>query len=237
MKKILKYIGIAAVVVVLGVVVVGAVALAQSGTGDSNQPFNYYERFRQALAGILGISVDQYDNAVTQAQTQVLQDAVNEGWLTQSQADEMQQRLDAAPQGGMPWGMKPGFGERGWEMHDKGVDLFSVAADKLGMTQSDLVAELRNGKTIAGLATDKGVDVQTIIDAYVAQLTEKLNQAVTAGTITQKQADWQIEQAKARVTEQLNGAWKEVGHRGFPGKHELNESTTPPIEDNTQNEQ
>ena len=59
MRKAIKWIGIAALVVVVGLGTVVAVAFAQGSTGDTDGPFNYYERFRQTLAGILGISVEQ----------------------------------------------------------------------------------------------------------------------------------------------------------------------------------
>jgi uncharacterized protein YidB (DUF937 family) len=222
MKRAWKYVGIAALVVVLGLGTVAAVAFAQGTTGTTDGPFNYLERFRQNIASLLGISVDQYDSAVVQARDQTLNDAVTEGWLTQNQADQMKQRMENAPadmSAGMPWGgMGLDFGGRGHGGGGWGVDLRAIAAEKLGMTQSDLMTALQGGKTITALAQEKGVDPQTIADAYIAQLTTNLTQAVTNGQITQKQADYMVEQAKTQVTEQLNATWENMGPRGFHGE-------------------
>ena len=58
-----------------------------------------------------------------------------------------------------------GFKMGGW-MGDPDSSAFSVAADKLGLTVDELVDELANGKSIAELAAEKGVDPQEISDAY-----------------------------------------------------------------------
>ncbi len=98
-----------------------------------------------------------------------------------------------------------------------GVSFRSVAADKLGMELTDLLTELQNGKTIAALAEEKGVDTQTIVDAYLAQVKEKLDEKVANGDITQEQADSQLEQAKTRATEKLDSTWEGLDHGG--GRH------------------
>ncbi len=216
MRKIWKIVGIVALVAVLGVVAVGAVAFAQTAGEGSDGPFNFVERFRQNLAGILGISVEEYDNAVVQARDQTLDQALSEGWLTQDQADRMRERVSQAP-GGMPWGMGRGFGKFGRGMGGWGVNLVSVAAEKLGMAEADLLTALRDGKSIADVANEKGVDPQGIADAYLAQLTDNLNQAVQDGQITQKQADYMLEQAQEQVLDQINGTWGDCGPGGFWG--------------------
>ena len=63
-----------------------------------------------------------------------------------------------------------GGGPRG-EHRGEGL---STAADALGMTVEELRTELRAGKSIAQVAADKGVDVQIVIDALVADATERL---------------------------------------------------------------
>ncbi len=55
-----------------------------------------------------------------------------------------------------------------------------VAADALGMTADELKAELEAGKSIAQVAEERDVDVQTVIDALVAAGTERLEQAIAA---------------------------------------------------------
>ena len=226
MKRFVKFAGIATLVAVLAVGAVGAVALAQEGSEDSTG-FNLRERLHQAIAGILGITVEEYDAAVDTAQEQVLSDAVADGWLTQEQADRLQERVDLGA--GARWMGKGFFGGRGgWGMRG-GASLFSVAADKLGMSLSDLMAELQAGKSIAEVAADHNVDAKTIVEAYLAQLEETLTDAVENERITQKQADSILENMADAVASQIEATRGEcwpggfMGHggrggfRGFPG--------------------
>jgi len=65
----------------------------------------------------------------------------------------------------------PGMGGRG-----AGLD---AAATALGITTDELKTELQDGKTIADVATEKGVDVQKVIDAIVAAETANITERVT----------------------------------------------------------
>ena len=107
-----------------------------------------------------------------------------------------------------------------------GDNLYSVAADQLGLKLTELLTELKDDKSIADLAKEKGVDTQGIIvDAHVAQVKERLDAAVADGAITQKQADYQLERITERAAEQIEGtgiaggAWRGrgCGRMGFPG--------------------
>jgi hypothetical protein len=85
--------------------------------------------------------------------------------------------------------------------------LVAVAADQLNMGQTDLVAELQSGKTVAQVATEKQVDTSKIVDAFIAPRAESLNQRVADGQLTQAQADAMLAAMQAHVTEQLNEPW------------------------------
>ena len=222
MKKFWTIAGIATLVAVLGVVSLGAVAYAQDD--GSGGPFDFGGRFRETVAGVLGISVEEYDAAVEQAREQVVGEALEEGWLTEDQAERMQERFEE----GLG---RRGMG-RGFMMPHPGVmgcgetSLVGLAAEALDMSVEDLHAELKDGKTIADLAEEKGVDTQEIIDTYLAQLEENLTQAVEDGKITQNQADWMLEQATERAPDQLTNTWegrfpggkRPGGMRGLPGQ-------------------
>ena len=92
-----------------------------------------------------------------------------------------------------------------------------LAAETLGMTAEDLMAEIQAGKSIAEVAEKQGVDVQKIVDAYMEQLEERLAQAVENGRITQEQADSMLEKAEERALEMLNNTWDGRGPGRFPG--------------------
>jgi hypothetical protein len=220
MSRVWKIAGIAMLVVILGVAAVGVVAFAQEGEDGPNWPFDFSARFREAISDILGITVEEYDEAVDQAQGQVLDEALAEDWLTEEQAERIQERMG---QGFAP-GMRGGFpGLHGGKFVPRGLvggpedSLIAVAADELDMTTADLVTELRDGKSIADVAAEKGVDTQAIADSYLDKLSENLAAAVEDGRITQNQADWMLEQAGERVDDQLNRTWEGCGPRGFPG--------------------
>ena len=213
MKTILKVAGIATLVAILGVAAIGAVAYAQDE--DPGGPFDFGIRFREAVAGILGISVEAYDAAVEQAHEQVVSEALAEGWLTEDQAERLQERMEQGP-GALGRGrglMGPHMGLMG----RGGESIIGVAAEKLDMSVQDLLTELQDGKSIADVAADSGVDPQDIIGTYLAQLEETLQQAVDDGKLTQNQADWILEQATERALEEVNGTWEGRHPGGFPG--------------------
>jgi hypothetical protein len=216
LKQVWKIVGIAMLVAILGGAGVGAVALAQDTASATDVSFNFADKFREAIAGVLGITVDKYDEAIKTAQAKVVDDAVSEGWLTKGQAEMMAWRMNQAPAAGMP-GMGKGRGMGGPGMMGGGDNLLSVAAKQLDMSLTDLLTELQGGKSIAGVAKDKGVDTQTIIDAVASQAKETLDAAVTGGRITQKQADYQLEQMNTRLADQLEQTGLDLrrgGHRG-----------------------
>ncbi|MGB2758104.1 MAG: hypothetical protein WBD02_10650, partial [Acidimicrobiia bacterium] len=141
----------------------------------------------------------------------VLDKLVKDGTLTQAQADKVLKALKAAmPQGGKGGPGRGGFG-RGVA---RGVGL-EAAAKALGMTAADLRTELQSGKTIAAVATEKKVDVNTVIDALVTEMKAHLDTEVKDGTITQAQADERMKNAKTRITDMVNNGPK-AGQNGAP---------------------
>jgi hypothetical protein len=112
----------------------------------------------------------------------VLDALVADGTITQAQEDAILARLDEAipaPRVGHEDGRRPGG--RGFTRHafGLGADVLTAAADALGVTEDELRTELRDGTTIAEVASDKGVDVQKVIDAMVAAAGDDLQQRIT----------------------------------------------------------
>jgi predicted transcriptional regulator len=71
--------------------------------------------------------------------------------------------------------------------------VLDAASNALGMTSADLSAELKSGKTLSAIVTEKGANLQTVQAARNAQFTTQINQAVTAGKMTQDKANWLLE--------------------------------------------
>jgi hypothetical protein len=90
--------------------------------------------------------------------------------------------------------------------------LVAVAAETLGMSQTDLVAELRGGKTIAQVATEKNVAPDAIADAFVATRAARLEAAVAAGRLTPAEAEARLVTMRTTVAARLNAPWSPQGN-------------------------
>src|SRR5215216_111079 len=72
-----------------------------------------------------------------------------------------------------------------------------AAAKVLSITADELSTALQSGKTLEQIASDAGVDFAKVQDAiqaaHATELRDRIEQAVTDGTITQENADWLLE--------------------------------------------
>jgi hypothetical protein len=102
----------------------------------------------------------------------------------------------------------------------------AAAAEALGMTEDELKTELESGKSIADVAGEKGVDVQTVIDALVADASAHIDQEVTDGHLTADEAAAKKAELNDRITAFVNGEMPPGGpggpggpRHGGPGHH------------------
>jgi polyhydroxyalkanoate synthesis regulator phasin len=105
-----------------------------------------------------------------------------------------------AHHGGPVW-----FGTFGWKgggAFRAGAPLATIA-QALNMPVGDLQAELLAGKSVAEVAAAKGVSLDAIVNAVVAEQKQLLDQAVAAGRLTQAQADTLLANLKATLPGQL----------------------------------
>jgi hypothetical protein len=140
------------------------------------------------VAGEKGVDVQTVIDALVADATTRITDAVNNG-------------VPKPPDGG------PHAGVRG-----AGLD---AAATALGITQDELHTALESGKTIAQVAGEKGVDVQTLIDALVADASSHLDQAAADGKITTDEAAARKAELPTRIADLVNNG----GPKGGPGRH------------------
>lgn len=126
---------------------------------------------------------------------------VADGTIDQAQRDAVAAALEAAQPAGGPGG-PGGHGGPGGRHRGPGLD---VAATALGMTADELRTELESGTTIAQVAEAKGVALQTVIDALVADMNDHLDKALADGRLTQEQADARKADATQRATDMVNG--------------------------------
>jgi hypothetical protein len=144
---------------------------------------------------------------------EVLKPLVDDGTITQDQADKVIAAIVAARPADGPGGHR---GPGGFEGRIFGAGL-DVVATTLGITTDEVRTALESGQTIADLAVSKGKTAQDVIDAVVAAATTKINDAVTAGNLTQTQADKLIANLTTIATDFVNDV-KGPGGPGFgPG--------------------
>ena len=135
---------------------------------------------------------------------ETLKPLVDAGTITQAQADAVVSALKAD---------MPAHGERG----GKGGQSLEIASQALGMSVEELHTALDGGQTLAQVASDKGVNVQVIIDALVAERTTHINQEVADGELTQAEADEKLAEVTQKVTDMVNNPRPEGGPRGERG--------------------
>lgn len=108
-----------------------------------------------------------------------------------------------------------GFGGRGPGMAGGRFGL-TAAAKALGISEDDLATALKDGKSIADVAKDKGVDKQKVVDAMVAAAKDALAAQVKAGHLQQDRADTILKDLPDHIATFVDG--KGFAGRG-PGGH------------------
>ncbi len=112
-----KFIVIGLIATVLLVGSIGGIALAQTEDGEDSQPGGILERVAAILVDDgVNITPEQLKDAFSQAQSDMraeamqtrLQNLVDQGKITQEEADEYQQWLQSKPD------MSSGFGFKSW---------------------------------------------------------------------------------------------------------------------------
>jgi len=89
----------------------------------------------------------------------------------------------------------------------RGFSLVDATAEATGLTVDEVIAALQEGQTFAQIAEEQGVDLQAIVDAFLADRQAALEQAVADGRLTQEQADEMLAEMTEHVSEHLEETW------------------------------
>ncbi len=119
------------------------------------------------LAGELGITVEELEAAQTRAREAAVEQAVDEGLITEEQADRMRTRQALRSY----------------------LDRYALLAEALEMTPEELQDAFADGETVKTLMEAKGLDRDALQDRVEAAFEAALAQAVADGVIAQEQAD------------------------------------------------
>ncbi|NUU60431.1 SHOCT domain-containing protein [Paenibacillus agri] len=167
------------------------------------------------IAGEKGVAVQTVVDLVTKQLTTNLDKQLADGKITQAEYDKQKANL-ATKAGEIVNRTFTGKGE-----HGKRVKLDNAAiATLLGVTEKDLKTAEQAGKSLAVIAGEKGVAVQTVVDLVSKQLTTNLDKKLADGKITQAEYDKQKANLATKAGEIVNHTFV---NRGGHGKFDRNQ--------------
>lgn len=200
--------------IVAGVLAVG-LASAQTSTPEptvTDSPEKLGDRFKEELASQLGISVDELNTALDDTQFALIDQAVADGKLTQSEAEKLKARVEEGSN------LFPFGGIRDRIEHRLKVGLVEAAAAVLGVDVSVVKDGLQNGDTLAEIANANGMSTDDFKTALLANVKSTLDTKVASGDITKEQADKLYERLSNNIDDIVNHEPGEYGPRPFPGR-------------------
>jgi outer membrane murein-binding lipoprotein Lpp len=177
----------------------GAYAATQTGTSSR-------QAFINDVAHRLNVTPDQLRAALKAAAIDRINQAVKDGRITQAEANLMERRIN---HGQLPlfFGHHRGIG--------RGVRRgpLKAAASYLGLTEVQLFDQLRSGKSLADVAKAKGKTTAGLEQAMTAELTTRLDRAVSNGRITKAQEQTILNRFQSRLDEMVNRMPPKFGSR------------------------
>jgi hypothetical protein len=185
---------------------VGGGAAVAAAQDEEGRPSGFLE----AVARHLGISSEKLEDAVKAASLEQVDAALEEGKITEEQADELRERIESGEAG-------PLFGPGAFGFHGLGHglgDKLSATADYLGLSVEELQERLTDGRSLADIAEAEGKSVDGLEQAILAEARADLDEAVEAGRLTREHADEILERLREHVDELVAGDFFE--RRGRP---------------------
>jgi len=172
----------------IGGTVLAAAALAGGAYAATQGSGNGRQAFLDDVAKRLNVSPQQLSGAFKGAYLDQLNAAVKAGRLTQAEANAIEQRIQQ--NGNTPLWPGPAAAGRGFGGAFRiGRRIAgSAAAGYLGVTEAQLVQQLRGGKSLAEIAKAHGKSVSGLEQTIISALKARLQQAVDSKLITAAQA-------------------------------------------------
>src|SRR6266508_2142497 len=175
------------VVIIVGAFVLGAAVLAVRSAGaQDGEGERPGDKFIAKTAENLGVGAKELTTAMTDAQFEIIDEAVAAGNLTEEQAAKLRERIEEyGPLSVIGWGQR-------YRDHVlcKGARLvIGAAAEALGEEPADVAEAVRSGESLAEQAEAHGMRIEDFTAALLDAIKGKLDAKVSDGTITQSQAD------------------------------------------------
>ena len=217
------------VVLALAALAVAAFAGGAYAATQNSGP-NTRQAFLNDIAKRLHVTPSQLSAAVNGATTDQLQAEVKAGQITQAQANALEQRLKnggstpllpltpglagprgflARPPGNGAFPARP-FGQGQGQRHGFGFGFgfggfgLNAAASYLGLSNAQLIQQLRSGKSLAQIASAKGKTVAGLEQAMTAPLKKGLDAAVARKVITAAKEQQILSRLSSALSQRIN---------------------------------
>ena len=97
----------------------------------------------------------------------------------------------------------------------QGAGKFAALAELVGTDLDGLKTALGEGKTLAEIAEENGVEAQTVIDALVEKANQRIDAAAEAGKLTAEEAETKKSEAATRIENVVNNGFDKEKFRSW----------------------
>ncbi len=203
MKLPTKLLVAAATVVVLAGGAIGAASYVSAQTpGPAQDAQTPRQQFLERLAANLNVTPDQLTAALKTTGLQTVDDLLANGKITQAKADKLTEAINSGKGLGLGRLRVARAAEKLRGAVRKAIG--TSAADAIGISAGDLRAELKDGKSIADVAAEHGVALDTVKAKITSDATAKLDKLVADGKITQAREDQTLQRLADNLDKILN---------------------------------
>jgi hypothetical protein len=173
----------------------GAYAATQSATSPR-------QAFLADVAHRLNVSPQQLSSAMKAAMIDRISQEVASGRITQAQASKLEQRIN---QGKLPLGFG---GERRGLRRGLLRGELKAASSYLGLSDQQLVTQLRGGKTLAQVAQAQSKTTAGLEQALMTPIKARLDKAAARGRLTSAQETKLLSRVQTRIDKRVNRPFK-----------------------------
>jgi polyhydroxyalkanoate synthesis regulator phasin len=204
---------------------VGGFAAAEA-LSDDDEP--------EAVVARADVEPDDESDSLTEALEFLVDEAVEADRLTEEEGERLKERLQSSR---LPFVVpvleKLPFGSRAFELFDRDFGLFGeivdldTAASYLGLSESELREELRDGKSLADVAGEQNKSVDGLVEELVDDAEQRIDDAVDDGRLSEERATRLKDDLEDRIRDRVES---ELRWRGFPPdfRFEFDPTLEPP---------
>jgi ATP-dependent Clp protease ATP-binding subunit ClpA len=157
------------------------------------------------LAAENNVSIDTVTQAMLDEQTERIAAALDEGRIDQERADAMTERLTDNIDAIVNGELRPGRGDMGRGGMRRGGPNLDTLSEVLGVDADTLGEALKGGQSIADLAAENNVSIDTVTQAMLDEQAARVAAALDEGRIDQERADAMTERLTDNIDAIVNG--------------------------------